>query len=81
MIVIILDFVFSKLSGSFFVISLKYFRHIKLFFYYQSEIFDIKGLGQLAFGIFTLCYAWSKLAIGFSVLMLIKMVIYPSPAL
>lgn len=53
-----------------------YFRPINLFFYYQSEVFDIKGLGQLAFGIFTLCYAWSKLGIGFSVLMLIKMVIY-----
>ena len=38
-------------SGDF----IKYcFRPINLFFYYQSEVFDIKGLGQLAFGIGTL---------------------------
>ena len=27
------------------------FRPINLFFYYQSEVFDVKGLGQLALGI------------------------------
>ena len=38
-------------SGDF----IKYcFRPINLFFYYQSEVFDIKGLGQFAFGIGTL---------------------------
>ena len=30
------------------------FRPINLFFYYQSEVFDVKGLGQLAFGIGTI---------------------------
>ena len=48
-------------SGDF----IKYcFRPINLFFYYQSEVFDIKGLGQLAFGIGTLAYAWTKIGLG-----------------
>ena len=60
-------------SGDF----IKYcFRPINLFFYYQSEVFDVKGLGQLAFGIGTLVYAWIKLGLGFSVLMLLKPIIF-----
>ena len=60
-------------SGDF----IKYcFRPINLFFYYQSEIFDIKGLGQLAFGIGTLIYSWTKLGLGFSFLMLLKMILF-----
>ena len=60
-------------SGDF----IKYcFRPINLFFYYQSEIFDIKGLGQLAFGIATLVYAWVKLEIGLSVLMILKVLVF-----
>ena len=59
-------------SGDF----IKYcFRPINLFFYYMSEVFDIKGLGQLAFGIFTLSYAWSHLEIGFSAILLIKVIL------
>ncbi len=52
------------------------FRPINLFFYYQSEVFDIKGLGQLAFGIGTIAYSWYHLDIGFSVLMLLKLVVF-----
>ena len=52
------------------------FRPINLFFYYQSEVFDVKGLGQFAFGIGTLVYAWIKLGLGFSVLMLLKLIIF-----
>lgn len=37
------------------------FRPINLFFYYMSEVFDIKGLGQLGFGLFAVIYAWIKL--------------------
>ena len=37
------------------------FRPVNLFFYYMSEVFDMKGLGQCAFGIGTLVYAWHKL--------------------
>ncbi len=39
------------------------FRPINIFFYYISEVFDVKGLGQLAFGLGTLVYAWRHLAI------------------
>lgn len=60
-------------SGDF----IKYcFRPINLFFYYQSEVFDIKGLGQLAFGIGTLAYSWVKLGLGFSPLMLLKTAVF-----
>lgn len=52
------------------------FRPINLFFYYQSEVFDVKGLGQLAFGIGTMAYSWSKLDIGFSVFMLLKLIVF-----
>ena len=41
----------------------------------MSEVFDIKGLGQLAFGIGTLAYAWSRLGIGISVLLIVKVIL------
>ena len=51
---------FMVKSGDF----IKYcFRPINVFFYFISEVFDVKGLGQLFFGIGTLSYAWNKLAI------------------
>ncbi len=60
-------------SGDF----IKYcFRPINLFFYYQSEVFDVKGLGQLAFGVGTLVYSWIKLGLGFSPLMLLKVIVF-----
>lgn len=60
-------------SGDF----IKYcFRPINIFFYFQSEIFDIKGLGQLAFGIGTLSYSWIKLGLGFTPLMLLKVTVF-----
>ena len=43
------------------------FRPINIFFYYISEVFDVKGLGQLAFGLGTLVYAWSHLALPVTV--------------
>lgn len=47
-------------SGDF----IKYcFRPINIFFYFISEVFDVKGLGQLIFGTGTLIFAWSHLAI------------------
>src|SRR5690554_5873166 len=50
-------------SGDF----IKYcFRPINLFFYYMSEVFDIKGLGQLVFGVATLVYTWQKLQLEMS---------------
>ena len=60
-------------SGDF----IKYcFRPINLFFYFQSEVFDIKGLGQFAFGIGTLIYSWGKIGLGFSPLILLKMIVF-----
>jgi len=41
-------------------------RPINTFFYYMSEVFDLKGLGQLAAGIAVLTYAWINLGLGFS---------------
>ena len=52
------------------------FRPINLFFYYQSEVFDVKGLGQLAFGVGTLAYSWIKLGLGFSPLMLLQVIVF-----
>lgn len=52
------------------------FRPINLFFYYQSEVFDIKGLGQLFFGIGTIVYAWIKLAIPATFLMVVKVIVF-----
>lgn len=47
-------------SGDF----IKYcFRPINMFFYFISEVFDVKGLGQLVFGGGTLVYAWHHLGI------------------
>ena len=60
-------------SGDF----IKYcFRPINLFFYYQSEVFDIKGLGQFTFGLGTLIYAWVKLGLGCSVLVILKVIVF-----
>ena len=51
---------FAVESGDF----IKYcFRPINIFFYYISEVFDVKGLGQLVFGGGTLVYAWYKVGI------------------
>lgn len=60
-------------SGDF----IKYcFRPINLFFYYQSEVFDIKGLGQLAFGLGTLIYSWNKLGLPVTPFALIKTAVF-----
>lgn len=42
------------------------FRPINIFFYFISEVFDVKGLGQLFMGSLTLAYAWNKLALPFT---------------
>ena len=43
------------------------FRPVNLFFYFMSEVFDIKGLGQFAFGVGTVIYSWHKLALPLTV--------------
>ncbi len=39
------------------------FRPINLFFYFISEEIDLKGIGQMVFGIVLLIYSWNKLSI------------------
>lgn len=59
-------------SGEF----IKYcFRPINIFFYYISEVFDIKGVGQFLFGVGTLIYSWQKLELGISVIIFVKLII------
>ena len=43
-----------------------YFKPLNIMFYYISEVFDIKGLGQLVFGVVILIYASIKLEIEWS---------------
>jgi ABC-2 type transport system permease protein len=59
-------------SGDF----IKYcFKPINIFFYFISEIFDVKGIGQLIFGIATLTYAWMQLELSFSLIVFIKLLV------
>lgn len=59
-------------SGDF----IKYcFRPLNLFFYFISEVFDAKGLGQFAFGLGTIIYAWNKLAIPVTFVTIIQVVL------
>ena len=51
------------------------FRPINLFFYYMSEVFDVKGLGQLLCGIAAVGYSWHKLSLGFDLLILLKLIL------
>jgi len=51
------------------------FRPINLWFYYVSEVFDVKGLGQLVFGFVTLIYAWIKLSLPVAFLLIIETII------
>lgn len=52
------------------------FRPINVFFYFMSEVFDIKGLGQLAFGIGTLIYAWSHIGLEVTFGSICLMILY-----
>lgn len=62
----------SVFSGDF----IKYcFKPMNIYFYFISETFDVKGFGQLAFGIFIFCYSWSHLGLEFSFLILLKLLI------
>ena len=60
-------------SGDF----IKYcFRPINVFFYFISEVFDVKGLGQLAFGIGTLVFAWSHIGIPVTFMAIVKLIVF-----
>lgn len=58
-------------SGDF----IKYcFRPINLFFYFMSEVFDVKGLGQMAFGLVTVIYSWNKLDLAVNFISIIAFI-------
>lgn len=51
---------FMVRSGDF----IKYcFKPINVFFYFISEVFDVKGVGQFIFGMATFIYAWHHIGI------------------
>lgn len=63
---------FYVTSGDF----IKYcFRPINLFFYFMSEVFDLKGIGQGIFGLVTVIYAWNRLGIAVSPLLIVQFII------
>ena len=63
---------YSVESGDF----IKYcFRPINIFFYFISEVFDVKGLGQLAFGVVLLAYSWSHLGIPVTVVTMVQLIL------
>ena len=64
---------FMVQSGDF----IKYcFRPVNVFFYFISEVFDVKGLGQLAFGTGTIVYAWSKIGLAVNAVVILKLIVY-----
>jgi len=44
-----------------------YFKPLNMLFYYMSEVFDLKGLGQIVLGVGALLYSSSKLGLDWSV--------------
>jgi ABC-2 type transport system permease protein len=52
-----------------------YFRPLNMMFYYMSEMFDIKGLTQLALGIGLLIYASAQLGLEWSLEKLLLLII------
>ena len=63
---------FAVQSGDF----IKYcFRPINIFFYFISEVFDVKGLGQFAFGITVLAYSWGHIGIPVTVVTIVELIL------
>lgn len=50
-------------------------KPINIFFYYNSELCDVKGIVQGIIGVILLCYSWVKLAIPITILSLLKAII------
>lgn len=64
---------FMVRSGDF----IKYcFRPINVFFYFISEVFDVKGIGQFIFGMGTFIYAWAKIGIPVNVITILQAVLF-----
>lgn len=59
-------------SGDF----IKYcFKPMNLFFYYVSEVFDVKGIGQFCVGVIVMAYAWNHLHLAISFFIVLKLII------
>ncbi len=52
------------------------FRPINVFFYFISEVFDIKGVGQFLFGLGTLIYAWAHLGIPVTFITITEVILF-----
>lgn len=64
---------FMVYSGDF----IKYcFRPVNVFFYFISEVFDVKGLGQLAFGVGTLIYSWVHIGLPVTFMVILKLIVF-----
>jgi len=64
---------FMVQSGDF----IKYcFRPVNVFFYFMSEVFDVKGLGQLVFGVGTIAFAWYHIGIPVTFLAIAKLIVF-----
>ncbi|MDP4181710.1 MAG: ABC-2 family transporter protein [Bacillota bacterium] len=53
-----------------------YFKPINTLFYYISEVFDIKGLGQLGLALVMLIYSSVKLGINWNLLNIIMLIVF-----
>ena len=63
---------FAVRTGDF----IKYcFRPINIFFYFISEVFDVKGLGQFVFGTGVLVYSWSHLGIPVTFITIVELIL------
>ncbi len=51
------------------------FRPMNIFFYYMSEVFDIKGIGQFIFGLIALIYSWPHLNIVITPILILELII------
>ena len=63
---------FEIMDGKFIIYNL---RPINVFFYFMSNNFDLKGIWRFIIGVSLLVYSWINLDIGFSVIMLLKLIV------
>lgn len=50
-------------------------KPINIYFYYNSEVFDVKGIGQFMIGAGALAYAWQHLHIPFTVVSFVLLIL------
>ncbi len=52
------------------------FRPLNQYFYFISEVFDPKGLGEFAIGMFLLIYSWSHIGIPVTVVTILLLLVF-----